>query len=95
MDNETVTVENTPVQKDNSGLAITSLVLGIVGLFASPHLIGFPIQIVGIVMGVLGKKSTKRGMAITGLILSIIGVVFSIINIIFSAFIMINFLNGM
>jgi hypothetical protein len=49
--------------------AIASLILGIIGLFI-PLL-----SIIGIIMGVKGKKSLKRNMAITGLILSIIGIV--------------------
>ncbi len=78
-------VVTTPV-KDNSGLAITSLVLGIISLCGS----GLPyvnyclilVLLAGIITGILGMKGSKKGLAITGLVLSILsicGVVASII----------------
>lgn len=60
--------------QDNSrGLAIASLVLGIVSLFCC----GSVCSIVGIVLGILSrsKKSTDNGMATAGIVLSIIGLV--------------------
>jgi hypothetical protein len=43
-------------------------------------LLGFPVTIIGLIMGVAGFKSTKKGMAIAGLVLSMIGLAVTIIN---------------
>jgi len=78
-------VVTTPA-RSNSGLAIASLVLGILSFCGS----GLPyvnyclilVLLAGIVTGILGLKSSKKGMAIAGLVLSILsicGVVASII----------------
>jgi hypothetical protein len=66
---------------DKKGFAIASLVLGLCSLlaFLLPFL-GFPVSIVGLIMGVVGYKSSKKGFAIAGLILSMIGLVATIIN---------------
>jgi RNA polymerase subunit RPABC4/transcription elongation factor Spt4 len=67
--------------KDKKGFAIASLVLGLCGMIAwLLPLTGFPVTILGLIMGVLGYKSSKRGMAIAGLILSMVGLVATIIN---------------
>jgi len=58
------------------GMAIASLVLGILSLCASAAWwCGGPISIVGLVLGALGVKSQGKGMAIAGIILSAIGLV--------------------
>jgi uncharacterized membrane protein len=63
------------------GKAVTSLVLGIVGMLAwLLPIIGLPVSITGLVFGVRSMNSVNKGMAIAGLTLSIIGVVLSIIN---------------
>jgi len=51
-----------------------SLILGIIGLigFLVP-VIGVPITIVGLVLGVKGYKSSKKGLATAGIVLCIIG----------------------
>ncbi|MBQ8540595.1 MAG: DUF4190 domain-containing protein [Clostridia bacterium] len=58
-------------------MAIASLVLGIVSVVLSVFggsLIGLPVGIVGVIMGVLAKKKTpENGMATAGLVCSIIG----------------------
>jgi hypothetical protein len=61
-----------------SGQAVTSLVLGIVSIvIAFVPCLGFAAivtGIVGLVMGILGRKSVSRhGMAVTGIVLSSIG----------------------
>jgi len=62
-------------------MEIAALVLGIIGLFAwFVPLFGFPITIVGLILGVLGQKREKKGMAIAGMIMSIIGLVGTIVN---------------
>jgi len=66
---------------DKKGQAITSLVLGLVGIIAwFLPLLGFPVSIIGLIMGVIGQKSTKKNMATVGLVLSIICLVATIIN---------------
>ncbi len=72
---------------DKKGLAIASLVLGILSLCSSIlWFCGGPISIVGLVLGFLGLKSSLRGLAIVGLVLSAIGlllvIVFGIIGLI-------------
>jgi hypothetical protein len=54
---------------DGSGMAVASLVLGIIGVpccICAPFYI---VQLLAIIFGVLGLKSSKRGMAIAGLVL--------------------------
>ena len=66
---------------DKSGHATASLVLGIIGLIAwFIPLLGFPVTIVGLIFGVLGQKSSKKAIAVAGLVLSIVGLVVTIIN---------------
>jgi hypothetical protein len=73
--------ENVPLLKDNKRIALTSLVLGITGLAAWYFPIaGFPVTIIGLITGVIGQKSSKKKMAIAGLVLSIIGLAATIVN---------------
>ena len=66
---------------DRSGRAVAALVLGIIGLLAwLIPFIGLPIQIVGLVLGIQSRKSTKHGMAIAGIVLSSIGILLSIVS---------------
>lgn len=61
------------VQQGN-GLAVTALVLGIIGLvlFAVPF-IPYPLAILAIIFGLIGmKKQVKKGFAVTGLVTGII-----------------------
>jgi hypothetical protein len=66
-------------EKKSNGLAITSLVLGIVAIVFSFIGLSIPfgliIGIVGIILGVMAKKKNPCGMATAGLVLSIIGTV--------------------
>lgn len=65
----------------SSGQSIASLVLGLVGLLAwCLPLVGFPVTIVGLVMGILGIKKGGRGMAIAGIVLSSITLLMTIFN---------------
>jgi RNA polymerase subunit RPABC4/transcription elongation factor Spt4 len=67
--------------KDKKGPAIASLVLGINSLWAFIiPLFGYPVAVVGVIMGIVGQKSSKNRLAAAGLILSIIGLVATIVN---------------
>lgn len=71
----------TELQKDRKGLALASLVLGLVGiiLWIIP-IFAYLGCIPGLVFGILGRKSTKRGMAIAGIILNCVFLIAAIIN---------------
>ena len=67
---------NSPEEK-----ATASLALGIFSIFTwILPMFGYPISIIGLVMGVSGIKSKEKTFGIAGLILSIIGLVFCIAN---------------
>ena len=64
-------------------MAIAALVLGIIGLVAwLIPILGLPITIVGLIMGVNGRRKNpeQKGMATAGMIMSIIGLILTIIN---------------
>jgi membrane-bound ClpP family serine protease len=90
------TVPATPENK-NQGLAIASLVLGILSLCAaSAWWCGGPISVIGIVLGVLGisMPGKGKGMAVVGLILSILGLfLLVLIRVIFRGLIFSELLN--
>lgn len=72
------------VPDPGSGQAVTSLVLGIIStVFAFIpcfQLIVIVTGIIGLVMGILGRKSvTRHGMAVTGIVLSSIGLGLSVL----------------
>ena len=73
------------MENKSNGLAVGSLILGIVtilsviiSLFAfwPMAIIGLITGIIGIILGVMAKKKYLGGMAVTGLVLSIVGLVF-------------------
>ncbi len=68
-------------QKDpKKGLAIASLILGIISIVLSCIIyIAFPCGVIAIILGAMSTKSTAKGMAITGIVLGSIGVFMSII----------------
>ncbi len=71
---------------DRQGVAIASLIIGIVNLLGwCLPICGIPLAIGGIITGVLGLQSSRRGLAIAGIILSAITLLLSIINAIFGA----------
>jgi hypothetical protein len=68
----------------NSGMAVASLVLGLVGLFVSWFTFGIP-SILAVIFGHIGISQTRpdrglsgRGMAIAGLVLGYIVVAFAV-----------------
>ena len=69
-----------PVESSDSGKAIASLVLGILGFVGSLiPLIGLIMGIGALMLGLNSKNSAKKGMATAGLILGIIVIVLSLI----------------
>lgn len=67
--------------KDKSGFGIASLVLGILSICPSAFV--FPCSglfgIVGLILGFLGLKSAKKGLAIAGIILSALALLWALI----------------
>ena len=67
--------------------AIASLVLGIIGMVAwAIPIIGLPIQIIGMILGKKGLKSSKYNKAKAGLIMCGIGLILSLLNAIVGAY---------
>lgn len=70
----------TPAKPDKPGLAIAALVLGILSLCAwLLPICGFPISIAGVILGILGLKTSKKGMAVAGLIMAGIALLLTLI----------------
>ena len=69
--------EKYPEQDKNDGLAVASLVLGILSLFCC----GIVTGLVGVILGIIsfGKKRQNNSMAVVGIGLSVIGMIFSAI----------------
>ncbi len=67
------------------GFAITSMVLGIIGLVGSCcSMFGFGVPsillgIVGLILGILGLKSQGKGMAIAGIIMAALNVIIGVL----------------
>jgi uncharacterized membrane protein len=70
---------------DKKGLAIASLVLGILSLCASvAWFCGGPLSVVGLILGFLGRKGSGKGLATAGIIISAVGILLTIVFIIVS-----------
>jgi len=77
---------NTPVQsekKDSSGFAVASLVLGIISLLPI-CCVNLITAILAFIFGLISLKSSKKGLAIAGIVLSIIAVLIAVVTIIFT-----------
>ncbi|HMD52937.1 MAG TPA: DUF4190 domain-containing protein [Phycisphaerae bacterium] len=71
---------NQPV-KAGGGKATASLVLGIIGMLAwILPILGFPITITGLVLGIKSLESPRRGTAIAGVVLNTIALVLTTAN---------------
>ncbi len=74
------TVEPPQNAGDKKGMAIASMVLGIIAVvFFCMWYIAIPAAIVGLVLGILSNKAAKSGMATAGIVLSIIALAVAII----------------
>ena len=59
----------------SSGLAIASLVLGIIGLLTSLIVVGAVFGLIGLILGIVAlSKKQSKGMSITGIIISLISI---------------------
>ena len=72
----------TPATQRGNGLAIASLVTGIVGvvfafLFA---IVGLALGVVSAAMGGVARRSTRSGQATAGLVLGVVAIVLAIVN---------------
>lgn len=73
--------ENNVSQTNSNGMSIASLILGIIGLVAwILPLLGYPINIIGIILGIISNKKEKNKFSKTGIILSAIGLGITAIN---------------
>jgi len=76
---EVISTPPSPQQPDYQGLAIASLVLGILSLLTACLVVCAPLGIAGVVTGIFGLKSSRRDLAIAGMILSAVGIIASIV----------------
>ncbi len=70
-----------PKEKTGKGLAIASLILGILGILCCCIGIGALFGLVGMILGILAIRkadSSTKGLAIAGLIVSIIGLLLGV-----------------
>ena len=68
-------------EPEQKGMSIASMVLGIVGILAwLLPCVGYPVTIVGIILGVIGMKKGGKKMAIVGIVLSVIFLIATLIN---------------
>ena len=80
-------VYSQPVE-EKKGLSLTSMILGIVGFLAwCIPLLGFPVCITGLILGIIGIKKGGKGMAIAGIIMCSITLLLTIGNSILGAMI--------
>lgn len=70
-----------------SGQATASLILGILSLFGwCLPIVGLPMSITGMVLGIKNLQAANRSAAIAGIVLNAIGLVLSLVNAAFGAF---------
>ena len=80
-------VYSQPVE-EKKGLSLTSMILGIVGFLAwCIPLLGFPVCITGLILGIIGIKKGGKGMAIAGIIMCSITLLLTIGNSVLGAMI--------
>jgi VIT1/CCC1 family predicted Fe2+/Mn2+ transporter len=75
------TNHNVPIQDQANGLAVTSMVLGIVGLvLVLVPFLPYPLGILAIIFGLISMKSPfKKGFAVTGLITGIVTILLKVL----------------
>ncbi len=74
---------NTAPANDKKGFSIAALVLGIIALvLCCIWYVSIPCGIIALILGIIGLKSSKRGMSIAGIITGVIGMILSIVLVI-------------
>ncbi len=75
-----------PLVNDRKGLAIASLVLGILSLclvwFPVVGVVGLIGSVIGLVLGIMGLKSSLKGIAIAGIVISGISLLIGIVTVV-------------
>lgn len=72
---------NPEPQPEKKGMSIASMVLGICGFVAwCLPLIGYPVTIVGLILGITGMKKGGKGMAIAGIVMCAITLALTLCN---------------
>ena len=83
-------VYSQPVE-EKKGLSIASMILGIVGLVAwCLPIVGFPVCLTGLILGIIGIKKGGKGMAIAGIIMCSITLLLTLGNSILGAIIAVS-----
>ena len=83
-------VYSQPVE-EKKGLSLTSMILGIAGFLAwCIPLVGFPVCITGLILGIIGIKKGGKGMAIAGIIMCSITLLLTLGNSILGAIIAVS-----
>lgn len=73
--------------QEKKGMSIASMILGLVGLVAwCLPIVGFPVTIAGLVLGILGIKKGGKGMAIAGIVLCSITLIITLVNSVLGAY---------
>lgn len=68
-------------QQKNAKKATVGFILGLCSIIAwLIPLFGFPVTIVGLVFSILGIKSTKKNLAIVGIVLTVLFLIVTIVN---------------
>jgi len=63
-----------------ANLAIVSLVLGVLSLCSSFFaLCGAPVAVIGVILGITSLKTSRRGMAIAGIVLNGVGLLMAVL----------------
>lgn len=74
---------NTAPANDKKGFSIAALVFGIIALvLCCIWYVSIPCGIIALILGIIGLKSSKRGMSIAGIITGVIGMILSIVLVI-------------
>ena len=83
-------VYSQPVE-EKKGLSTASMILGIVGLVAwCLPIVGSPVCITGLILGIIGIKKGGKGMAIAGIIMCSITLLLTLGNSILGAIIAVS-----
>ena len=83
VESEVKQATNTAPANDKKGFSIAALVLGIIALvLCCIWYVSIPCGIIALILGIIGLKSSKRGMSIAGIITGVIGMILSIVLVI-------------